>query len=82
VVSRINRLFEAISERKAVNRGWINEQTLGFYAMALFLTPIFFSGRLFYLTLAVGVALLLWRLVPNYFAARQLRGWVEKLDAS
>jgi serine/threonine protein kinase len=82
VVSRINRLFEAISERKAVNRGWINEQTLGFYAMALFLTPIFFSGRLFYLTLVVGAALLLWRLVPNYFAARQLRGWVEKLDAS
>jgi hypothetical protein len=50
--------------------------------MALFLTPIFFSGRLFYLTLVVGAALLLWRLVPNYFAARQLRGWVEKLDAS
>jgi serine/threonine protein kinase len=82
VVSRICRLLEAISERKAINRGWINGQTLGFYAMALFMAPIFFSGRLTYPMLLGGLVFLLWRLLPNYFAARQLRDWVEKLDAA
>ena len=82
IVSRISRLAEAISERQAINRGWLNEQTLGFYAMALFMTPIFFSSRLFYLALLAGGAIVLWRLLPNFFAARQLRNWVEKLDAA
>lgn len=81
VVNRISRLHDAIVERRAINRGWINGQTLGFYVMALFLTPIIFSDRLFYPLLLAGAALLAWRFLPNYFAARQLRAWAGKLDS-
>jgi len=77
--SRIERLVERIVERRAVNRGWFNQQTLGFVALAMFLLPLVTRPSVFYLLLwgALGVAL--WRFLPNYFSRREMRALAARL---
>lgn len=81
LLTRISRQLDSIVERRAINRGWINGQTISFYVLALFLTPMILKGRLFFPLFLAGVGILLWRLLPDYFAVRQLRDLIGQLDS-
>lgn len=77
---RVARLRDQIVERRAIRRGWINGQTFGFYIMALFMTPMFFRGRLFLPVLGAGLAIVFWRFGLEFLAQKSLREWLAKLE--
>lgn len=80
-VSRMRRQVDALLERRAQNRGWFNQQTMGFYGMLLFVVPLFISQRWFYPLLIIGGLFAAWRFLPNYFSLREIRALAEKLRA-
>ncbi len=79
IASRLIRLVDELVERRAVNRGWFDQQVLASFGLALFLVPLVFNERLFYPLLLGGLAIALWRLLPNFFTARQIRRLARQL---
>ena len=77
--SQLSRLVDALAERRAVNTGWLSLPMLGFAALALVLIPAILGPRAFYWLLAAALALLAWRLLPDYFMMREIRRWGDKL---
>lgn len=82
IASRITRANNALAERRAENRGWFNQHTLGFFALALVLLPIIVSPRIFTPLLGAGLLFAAWRLLPNYFTRREIRALASKLTSA
>lgn len=80
-INRLQRLIDTLLERRAVNRGWLNQQTLGFFALAAFLLPILVSQRLTYPLLIAGLLFIAWRLLPNWFTVRKIRELLLRVDS-
>ncbi len=79
LINRLRRLLGNLLERRAINRGWLNQQTLGSLALALFVMPTFISQRWFYPLLLGGGLVAAWRLLPNYFMVREIKALLRKI---
>ncbi len=79
-VNRIRDRIENLLARQTENRGWFSAPSLGFFMAALILLPLIVSERLFYPLLLGGTLLGVWRLLPNYFARRDIRELARRLE--
>ena len=78
-INRLQRLLEALLERRAVNRGWLDQRTLGFFFGGLLFLPLFNAERLLYPLLLLGLIFIAWRLLPNFFSVRQIKVLLGKI---
>jgi tRNA A-37 threonylcarbamoyl transferase component Bud32 len=75
---QLSHLVDALAERRAANTGWLSLPMLGFAALAMLLIPAMLGPRAFYWLLAAALAVLAWRLLPDYFMMREIRRWGDK----
>lgn len=62
----------ALQERRAVSAGWLSWPMFGLAALVIFILPIFVPGLRVWLALAF-IALLVWRLLPDYLQMQAIR---------
>lgn len=79
VVNRLGPLLDTLTERRAVDAGWLSLPVLGFVTLALLLLPALWGPRAFYALLLAAAGVLAWRLLPSYQLMREIRGLGEKL---
>jgi hypothetical protein len=79
IVRRLQALLDQLTERLAVNSGWLNGRLLGLLLLAAFLGPRFLGPRFFLVLAVIAVGVVAWRLVPNFLLMRDLRVLSEKL---
>lgn len=76
---RMQELVDRLAERRTANAGWFGREAAGFAFFAIIVLPIFLPARLSYLPAMIVAGLAAWRLLPNFFAARQIRELAGKL---
>lgn len=81
VTKRIQPLLEESYQQRMVRRGWLNERTLRFYGIALFVTPLLLGPRFFFPILLGGGGIVLWRFAVELSTLRRLRQWLRRLPA-
>ena len=64
-----------------IRRGWLNERTLRFYGIALFIAPLLLGPRFFVPILLGGSGIVLWRFGVELSTLRRLRPWLRRLPA-
>lgn len=79
IVKRLQALLDQLTERLAINSGWLNGRLLGILLLVAFLGPRFLGPRFFLVLAVIAVGVVAWRLVPNFFLMRDLRVLSEKL---
>ena len=80
-INRLRRLIDTLLERRAVNRGWLNERTFGFFGLSLLFLPVFLSERWVYPLMLAGGIFVVWRLLPNYFTVREIKALLRKISS-
>jgi tRNA A-37 threonylcarbamoyl transferase component Bud32 len=73
VATRLAARVDALAERSEANAGWLDQRTLSFAVLALLIVPILFGSRGFYAVCGIVFAIAVWRLVPGYLTAREIR---------
>lgn len=73
VAGRMLDLVQQLTERRAVNNGWLSREMVGLYFVALFVLPRFLPGGALYLLGLAAVGVPAWRLLPNWLMARRIR---------
>ena len=69
LLARLDRLLE----RREANSGWLDTRTLTFAGLSVLVVPVLLGPRGLYLVLLALAGIGLWRFVPNYFTAREIR---------
>jgi serine/threonine protein kinase len=64
--------LDKLSRHRAITAGWLNMQTAGFIALAIFMLPVIFEGiRVWIIFAAIG--LVVWRFLPDYLMMRSIQ---------
>lgn len=79
IVKRLQALLDQLSERLAVNSGWLNGRMLTVMILATLVGPEFLGPQFYWVLLAIAVGVVAWRLVPNVVLMREVRALSQKL---
>lgn len=77
--NQLRRLVDALAAHRSENTGWLSPQVLGFFLLAMLLLPMFLGPRIDYVVLLIGLAIVLWRVVPGFSMMRRIRALAESL---
>ena len=79
LAKRIQPLLEESYQQRMIRRGWLNERTLRFYGIALFIAPLLLGPRFFVPILLGGSGIVLWRFGVEFLMLKRIKAWLEKL---
>ena len=73
VALRMQTLLDQLAVQRAANAGWVSPRMLGFMGLALLLGPLVLGDGSAIVLTAAFVGVFVWRFVPIFALARQLR---------
>ncbi|MEY2633643.1 MAG: hypothetical protein RIR00_2297 [Pseudomonadota bacterium] len=73
MANRMQRLLDQLEERRTENSGWFSQQVLSAVFLTLFLISVLAGRKFFQFALTLPPLLAIWRLLPNFLVARQIR---------
>jgi tRNA A-37 threonylcarbamoyl transferase component Bud32 len=79
VIRRLQRLAESLRERMTVGGGWLNARTLVLMGLLLIFAPRLGGRFALIAILAIGIGVVLWRIVPNFVALAHIRALAARL---
>ena len=78
-LNQLRLLVDALAVHRSENAGWLSQQVLIFFGLAIILLPIFFDARIVYLLIAAAAAIAAWRLAPVISMRRKIRDLAARL---
>ncbi len=64
--------LDKLSQHRTITSGWLSVQTIVFVALAIFMLPIFIPGTRAWFVIS-AIALIAWRLLPDYWMMRSIQ---------
>ena len=79
IAKRLRALVDQLSERLAVNTGWLDWRVGFFTFLTMLIGPRFLGPRYLLVLLLIVVGVITWRLLPNFVLMRDIRTLAAKM---
>ena len=76
---QMRQLVDRLTERHAVNAGWLGSAVLGFASLLIIFLPLLFRNPLSYLVFVACGAIFGWRMLATHLIARRIGNLAERL---